>query len=313
MAKKQEFMEPDSLNEEEMKSWEEEDEEIFSEETSDNSVSDPVTEILISIGSIPMMTEERFLECYEKYHETKDPYYRNQMVEANMRLVASIAKRYKNTNMPFNDRVQEGMLGLITAAERFDLSFGCTFSTYATWWIRQSIVRSIQNTDDMIRIPVHSSEKIRKMRKLSGKFNMKWGRDPEEKELLAMMNISKEEYEYLLSLPSCGTSLDQEVYDGEGDADTTLLDYIAVSDDPGPEDIFLSSELRDVLLAYIAHLPERQQKIIDLRFGLTDGEMQTLNKVAKNFHVSPERIRGLQAEALRRLRRMQGLKEYVIT
>lgn len=302
-------------NEDELKLWEENlDAAAFDdeEETDDAfaEVIDPKTELLSSIGSVPIMKKDEFLDCHRKYKETGDKRYRNMIVEGNMRLVPSIVKRYRNSKIPFNDLVQEGMFGLITAAERFDESFECTFSTYATWWIRQNITRYVQNYEDFIRIPVHSSEKIFKIEKLMDLYSIKFGRKPTKEEIYDLTGITRQEYLDVKRLPECNLSLDREVLDSDGDSDTTFMDYLAVDDGPGPEEKYLSEELKEVVRKNMERLTERERKILILRFGLDDENMRTLSTVATRFGVSRERIRGLEMRALRKLKRCSELREY---
>ena len=293
----------------------EENDEFSQEETLDEDDKvflDPVSAMLRDFGRNPVMSTEEFNETFHKYQETGDPFYRNKIVEGNALLVVSVAKRFKRQLTPFNDLVQEGMFGLMTAVDKFNPEKDCKFSTYATWWIRQAIIRYIENNESMIRIPVYSAEKLNRIRRTNDKLTFEMGFVPTIEETLKAAGISEEEYQLLLELPTCDLSLDQEISPDDGDGDATLLSFYVKQDDVTSEDECVIQERNEILMECIRSLSHSNQEVIDRRFGLTTGIRESLAMIADDMGVSRERIRQKEKESLRKLRKKQKLKQYVL-
>lgn len=293
----------------------EENEEFFQEETLDEDdkvLLDPVSAMLRDFGRNPVMSTEEFNETFHKYQETGDLFYRNKIVEGNVLLVVSVAKKFKRQLTPFNDLVQEGMFGLMTAVDKFDPEKDCKFSTYATWWIRQAIIRYIENNESMIRIPICSAEKLNRIRRTNDKLTFENGFVPTIEETLKAAGISEEEYQLLLELPVCDLSLDQEINPDDGDGDVTLLNFYVKQDDLTSEEECVIQERNKLLMECIKSLSHSNQEVIDRRFGLTTGIRESLAMIANDMGVSRERIRQKEKESLRTLRRKQKLKQYVL-
>ena len=259
---------------------------------------DPVHLYLKEIGNYPLLTIEEEVELAKRIDEG-DETAKQILAESNLRLVVSIAKRYVGRGLSFLDLIQEGNLGLIKAVDKFDYTKGFKFSTYATWWIRQAITRSIADQSRTIRIPVHMSEIINKTYRVSRTLIQDLGREPTEQELADAMDMTVDKVREVLKISSDPISLDIPIGEEE---DSHLGDFIRDDNILGPEESASYSILRDQISMLLDTLTEREQKVLVLRFGLTDGRTRTLEEVGKEFNVTRERIRQIEAKALRKLR-----------
>ena len=284
---------------------------VDTSEMSENmSVNDPVRMYLKEIGKIPLLTTEEEAELAKKMADGDEEAH-NQMVEANLRLVVSIAKRYVGRGLPLLDLIQEGNLGLIKAVGKFDYTKGYKFSTYATWWIRQSISRAIADHARTIRIPVHMVETINRVSRASHELVQELGRDPSSDEIAKKLNMPVERVEEIMRAAQEPISLETPV--GEED-DSHLGDFIQDEDASEPADAAAFAMLREQLAGVLKTLTPREEKVLCLRYGLTDGKMHTLEEVGAEFDVTRERIRQIEAEALRKLRhpsRSKILKDFI--
>lgn len=275
-----------------------------------NIVSDdPVKLYLKEIGNYPLLSISEEIELAKKI-EQGDDVAKKRLAESNLRLVVSIAKRYVGRGLSFLDLIQEGNLGLIKAVDKFDYTKGYKFSTYATWWIRQSITRSIADQSRTIRIPVHMSEIINKTYRVSRNLLQELGREPTEQEIADTMNLPLDKVREILKVSADPISLDTPI--GEED-DSHLGDFIKDDTIMGPEDAASYAVLQDQISKLLDTLTEREQRVLILRFGLKDGRTRTLEEVGKEFNVTRERIRQIEAKALRKLRhpsRARMLKGY---
>ncbi len=274
------------------------------------SIEDPVRMYLKEIGKVPLLSAEEEIELAKRM-ETGDEEAKKRLAEANLRLVVSIAKRYVGRGMLFLDLIQEGNLGLIKAVEKFDYTKGYKFSTYATWWIRQAITRAIADQARTIRIPVHMVETINKLIRVSRQLLQELGREPTPEEIAAEMKIPVERVRDILKISQEPVSLETPIGEEE---DSHLGDFIQDDNVPVPADAAAFTLLKEQLVEVLGTLTEREQKVLRLRFGLDDGRARTLEEVGKEFNVTRERIRQIEAKALRKLRhpsRSRKLKDFL--
>ncbi|HCA70626.1 MAG TPA: RNA polymerase sigma factor RpoD [Lachnospiraceae bacterium] len=288
-----------------------EEKEEISYSPSGSGSDDPVHLYLKEIGNYPLLTTEDEIELSKRI-EQGDEEAKNRLTESNLRLVVSIAKRYVGRGLSFLDLIQEGNLGLIKAVEKFDYTKGFKFSTYATWWIRQAITRSIADQSRTIRIPVHMSEIINRTYRVSRNLLQILGREPTEQELADELKLPIEKVREVLKVSADPVSLDTPI--GEED-DSHLGDFIRDETVMGPEEAASYAILKDQITKLLDTLTEREQRVLILRFGLQDGRSRTLEEVGKEFNVTRERIRQIEAKALRKLRhpsRAKLLKGYEV-
>ncbi|MEY8382171.1 RNA polymerase sigma factor RpoD [Christensenellaceae bacterium 44-20] len=285
-------------------------EELESAVPSNVSIDDPVRMYLKEIGKVPLLTAEEERELAIRMGEG-DEVAKQKLAEANLRLVVSIAKRYVGRGMLFLDLIQEGNLGLIKAVEKFDYTKGYKFSTYATWWIRQAITRAIADQARTIRIPVHMVETINKLVRVSRQLLQEYGRDPLPEELAKEMNIPEEKVREILKIAQEPVSLETPIGEEE---DSHLGDFLPDEDAPAPAEAAAFTLLKEQLMDVLDTLTPREMKVLKLRFGLEDGRARTLEEVGKEFQVTRERIRQIEAKALRKLRhpsRSKKLRDYL--
>ena len=271
---------------------------------------DAVRMYLKEIGKVPLLTgaEERELAIRM---EQGDEEAKKKLCESNLRLVVSIAKRYLNRGLSFLDLIQEGNLGLIKAVDKFDYTKGYKFSTYATWWIRQAITRSIADQARTIRIPVHMVETINKLIRISRQLLQELGREPTSEEIAKEMGITVEKVREIKKVSQDPVSLETPIGEEE---DSHLGDFIPDDDVPAPVEAAAYSMLKEQLMEVLDTLSDREKKVLMLRFGLEDGRPRTLEEVGKEFNVTRERIRQIEAKALRKLRhpsRSKKLRDYL--
>ncbi len=274
------------------------------------NIDDPVRMYLREIGRIPLLTYDEELDLAKRVLEG-DEEAKQKLVESNLRLVVSIAKKYVGRGMLFLDLIQEGNMGLIKAVEKFDYTKGFKFSTYATWWIRQAITRAIADQARTIRIPVHMVETINKLIRTSRHLLQQMGREPTPEEIAKEMEIPVEKVMEIQKIAQDPVSLETPI--GEED-DSHLGDFIQDDDSPAPQDSAAYTMLKEQLEEVMNTLTPREAKVLKLRFGLEDGKARTLEEVGKEFMVTRERIRQIEAKALRKLRhpsRSKKLKDYM--
>ena len=274
------------------------------------AIDDPVKVYLKEIGRVPLLATEEEIELAQRMN-TGDRYAKKRLCEANLRLVVSIAKKYVGRGMQFLDLIQEGNLGLIKAVEKFDYTKGFKFSTYATWWIRQAITRAIADQARTIRIPVHMVETINKLMRVTRQLVQELGRDPQIDEIAAEMNMSEEKVREIMKIAQEPVSLETPIGEEE---DSHLGDFIPDDDAPAPSEAASFMLLKEQLVDVLKTLTPREEKVLRLRFGLDDGRARTLEEVGKEFDVTRERIRQIEAKALRKLRhpsRSKKLKDYL--
>ena len=274
------------------------------------SIEDPVRMYLKEIGKVPLLSAEEEIDLARRM-ENGDEAAKKRLAEANLRLVVSIAKRYVGRGMLFLDLIQEGNLGLIKAVEKFDYTKGYKFSTYATWWIRQAITRAIADQARTIRIPVHMVETINKLIRVSRQLLQELGREPTPEEIAEEMSMPVERVREILKISQEPVSLETPIGEEE---DSHLGDFIQDDNVPVPADAAAFTLLKEQLVEVLSTLTEREQKVLRLRFGLDDGRARTLEEVGKVFNVTRERIRQIEAKALRKLRhpsRSCKLKDYL--
>ncbi|ADZ84061.1 RNA polymerase, sigma 70 subunit, RpoD subfamily [Cellulosilyticum lentocellum DSM 5427] len=274
------------------------------------SIDDPVRMYLKEIGKVPLLSAEQEIILAQRMQDG-DQEAKKKLAEANLRLVVSIAKRYVGRGMLFLDLIQEGNLGLIKAVEKFDYTKGFKFSTYATWWIRQAITRAIADQARTIRIPVHMVETINKLMRVSRQLLQELGRDPQPEEIAKRMDMPVSKVREIMKISQEPVSLETPIGEEE---DSHLGDFIPDEDIPVPAEAAAFTLLKEQLIEVLDTLTEREQKVLRLRFGLDDGRARTLEEVGKEFSVTRERIRQIEAKALRKLRhpsRSKKLKDYL--
>ncbi len=278
--------------------------------TKDLTINDPVRMYLKEIGQIKLLTMEEELELADRILQG-DETAKATLAEANLRLVVSIAKRYVGRGMLFLDLIQEGNIGLMKAVEKFDVTKGYKFSTYATWWIRQAITRAIADQARTIRVPVHMVETINKLARIQRQLTLELNREPTEEELAKKMGTSVDKIRDIYKISQEPVSLETPI--GEED-DSHLGDFIKDERNVSPEEYATNELLKDEIADVLLTLTEREEKVIRLRFGLDDGKSKTLEEVGQIFGVTRERIRQIEAKALRKLRhpsRSRKLKDYM--
>ena len=274
------------------------------------ALDDPVKAYLKEIGQVPLLSTEEE-QTLARAARAGDADARRRLSEANLRLVVSVAKRYAGRGLPFLDLIQEGNLGLMKAAEKFEPDRGFKFSTYATWWIRQSITRAIADQGRTIRIPVHLVEHINRVRKTAGELLRKNGREPTAEEIAVRLEMEPDRVRELLQLAQEPVSLETPVGEEE---DAHLEDFIQDEEAGIPVDEAGRQLLRRELMSVLKSLTPREERVITLRFGLDDGRPRTLEELGKEFNVTRERIRQIEAKALRKLRhpsRAKRLRDYL--
>lgn len=274
------------------------------------SIDDPVRMYLKEIGKVPLLSSEEEIELAQKI-EDGNMAAKKKLAEANLRLVVSIAKRYVGRGMLFLDLIQEGNLGLIKAVEKFDYRKGYKFSTYATWWIRQAITRAIADQARTIRIPVHMVETINKLIRVSRQLLQELGREPQPEEIAKVMEMPVDKVREIMKIAQEPVSLETPIGEEE---DSHLGDFIPDDEAPAPAEAAAFTMLKEQLINVLDTLTPREEKVLRLRFGLDDGRARTLEEVGKEFNVTRERIRQIEAKALRKLRhpsRSKKLKDYL--
>ena len=276
----------------------ERDRELFEQALSDVGLDDPVKMYLKDIGQVPLLTTDEELELAQKMSEGQEA-AKKRLSEANLRLVVSIAKRYVGRGMLFLDLIQEGNLGLMKAVEKFDYQKGFKFSTYATWWIRQSITRAIADQARTIRIPVHMVETINRLVREQRILLQELGREPTLEELAERMGVSIERVSEIKKKAQDPVSLETPIGEEE---DSHLGDFIEDDKTPTASDSVASTMLKEQIARVLDTLTPREEKVLRLRYGIDDGRPRTLEEVGKEFNVTRERIRQIEAKALRKLR-----------
>lgn len=274
------------------------------------SIDDPVKVYLKEIGRVPLLSAEEEVELAIRMSEG-DVAAKKRLSEANLRLVVSIAKRYVGRGMQFLDLIQEGNLGLIKAVEKFDHTKGFKFSTYATWWIRQAITRAIADQARTIRIPVHMVETINKVKKVNSQLLHENGHEPTNEQIAEKLEMPVEKVREIMRVAQEPVSLETPIGEEE---DSHLGDFIPDEDAPAPSDVASHTMLKEQLAEVLSTLTPREEKVLRLRFGLEDGRSRTLEEVGKEFNVTRERIRQIEAKALRKLRhpsRGKKLKDFL--
>jgi len=274
------------------------------------SIDDPVKMYLKDIGKVPLLSGEEEIALAKRMQEG-DEEAKQQLSEANLRLVVSIAKRYVGRGMLLLDLIQEGNLGLMKAVEKFDYTKGFKFSTYATWWIRQAITRAIADQARTIRIPVHMVETINRQIRISRSLLQELGREPTPEEIAKEMGLTPEKVMEIQKIAQDPVSLETPIGEEE---DSHLVDFIEDDKTVAPSDVAAYTMLREQLITVLHKLTPREEMVLRLRYGIDDGKPRTLEEVGKEFNVTRERIRQIEAKALRKLRnpsRSKKLKDYL--
>ena len=289
---------------------EQRDRELFEQALADGGLDDPVKMYLKDIGRVPLLSADEEVDLARRMQES-DESAKKRLSEANLRLVVSIAKRYVGRGMLFLDLIQEGNMGLMKAVEKFDYEKGFKFSTYATWWIRQSITRAIADQARTIRIPVHMVETINKLTRVQRLLLQELGREPTMSEIAEKMQVTEERVMEILKIAQDPVSLETPIGEEE---DSHLGDFIEDEKTVTPSDSVAANMLKEQLLRVLDTLTPREEKVLRLRYGLDDGKPRTLEEVGKEFNVTRERIRQIEAKALRKLRhpsRSKKLKDFL--
>ena len=274
------------------------------------SINDPVRMYLKEIGKISLLSLDEELALSKRVEEG-DEEAKRLLAESNLRLVVSIAKRYVGRNLSFLDLIQEGNIGLMKAVDKFDASKGYKFSTYATWWIRQAITRAIADQAKTIRVPVHMVETINKLKRIQRQMTLELNREPTEAELAKKMNTTEEKVREIFKISQDPLSLETPI--GEED-DSHLGDFLKDESSMSPEEYAINEVLKDEIEEVLCTLTSREEEVLKLRFGLKGGTCHTLEEVGNMFGVTRERIRQIEAKALRKLRhpsRSRKLKDYL--
>lgn len=290
----------------------ERDRELYEQALSDISLDDPVKMYLKDIGEVPLLSADDEIELAKLIQEG-DEDAKKKLSEANLRLVVSIAKRYVGRGMLFLDLIQEGNIGLMKAVEKFDYQKGFKFSTYATWWIRQAITRAIADQARTIRIPVHMVETINKLTRVSRILLQTLGREPTPAEIAEEMGVSEERVREIQKIAQDPVSLETPIGEEE---DSHLGDFIEDDRAVTPSDSVSTTMLKETLITVLSSLTPREEKVLRLRYGVDDGRPRTLEEVGREFNVTRERIRQIEAKALRKLRhpsRSKHLKDFLDT
>ena len=286
------------------------DKELFEQALSDIGLDDPVKMYLKDIGRVPLLSADEEVELAKRMQEN-DEAAKKRLSEANLRLVVSIAKRYVGRGMLFLDLIQEGNLGLMKAVEKFDYQKGFKFSTYATWWIRQSITRAIADQARTIRIPVHMVETINKLTRVQRVLLQELGREPTPSEIAEKMGVTEDRVREIQKIAQDPVSLETPIGEEE---DSHLGDFIEDEKTITPSESVAFTMLKEQLLGVLDTLTPREEKVLRLRYGIDDGKPRTLEEVGKEFNVTRERIRQIEAKALRKLRhpsRSKRLKDFL--
>lgn len=314
IIKAEELVEVDTIAEPTDEDIEEEEEENIDLEAIDLlegvGTEDPVRMYLKEIGTVPLLSAEEELRLAKRKAEG-DQHAKDRLIEANLRLVVSIAKRYTGRGMSFLDLVQEGNLGLIKGVEKFNYDKGFKLSTYATWWIRQSVTRALADQARTIRVPVHMVETINRMSKMQRKLTLELGYEPSAAELANALDMSESKVLEIMQIAREPASLETPI--GEED-DSNLGDFVADNNTVTPEANIEAVMLREHIDQLLLDLKDRERQVIVLRFGLEDGHPRTLEEVGKEFNVTRERIRQIEAKALRKLRnpvRSKKIKDFL--
>ena len=279
--------------------------------TKDININDPVRMYLKEIGRISLLSPSEELDLSIRV-ANGDEDAKNILAESNLRLVVSIAKRYVGRGLLFLDLIQEGNIGLMKAVEKFDYDKGYKFSTYATWWIRQAITRALADQARTIRVPVHMVETINKMARIQRQLTLELNREPSEEELAKKMGISVEKVREVIKISQDPVSLETPIGEEE---DSHLGDFVPDERSMSPEEYATNEILKEEIQAVLSTLQPREQQVLELRFGLIDGTSYTLEEVGKRFNVTRERIRQIEAKALRKLRhpsRAKKLKDFMV-
>ena len=294
----------------------EEDKELEDEkEINEEQIYDGIDDVKIylnEIGNYPLLTIEEEAELFKKYNECNDLKIKRKIEESNLRLVVSIAKRYVGRGMNFLDLIQEGNIGLMKAVDKFDVSKGYKFSTYATWWIRQAITRSIADQARVIRMPVHMIERVNKIERIKNKFYIENLRNPSIEELVKITNMPEDVIKKSLFYSQKLISLDQPVGEEQHGAVDTIIDFV-VDEHHSVEEIVIKSKLKEAVAEVLEELSEKERNIVILRFGFEDGRTRTLEEIGQIYGLTRERIRQLEAKALRKLKnpkRSNKLKDF---